>query len=55
LLELAREQGGLSYDDINDVLPDGVSPDELDALYSRLQELGVQVAARPEVETPGVD
>jgi RNA polymerase primary sigma factor len=55
LFELAREQGGLSYDDINDVLPDGASPDQLDALYSRLNELGVQIAARPEVEMPGAD
>jgi RNA polymerase primary sigma factor len=55
LLELAREQGELSYDDINDILPDGVSPDELDALYSRLQELGVQVAARPEAEMAATD
>jgi RNA polymerase primary sigma factor len=55
LVELARDQGGLSYDDINDVLPDSVSPDDLDALYSRLHELGVQIAARPEVETAAVD
>ena len=55
LLELAREQGGLSYDDINDILPEGVSPDELDALYSRLQERGVQVAARPEAERAATD
>lgn len=55
LVELAREQGGLSYDDINDVLPDGASPDELDALYSRLQELGVQIAARPEGEMAEAD
>jgi RNA polymerase primary sigma factor len=55
LLELAREQGGLGYDDINDVLPDGLSPDELDALHSRLQDLGVQIGALPEVETAEVD
>jgi RNA polymerase primary sigma factor len=55
LVELAREQGGLSYDDINDVLPEGASPDEIDALYSRLHELGVQIAARPEVERTEVD
>ncbi len=55
MLELAREQGELSYDDINDVLPDGVSPDELDALYTRLHELDVQIAARPEVEIAAVD
>jgi RNA polymerase primary sigma factor len=55
LLELAREQGELSYDDINDILPEGVSPDELDALYSRLQGLGVQIASRPEVESTVVE
>lgn len=55
LLELAREEGELSYDDVNDVLPDGVSPDELDALYSRLHELGVQIASRTEVETLRAD
>ena len=55
LLELSREQGGLTYDDINDIVPDGVSPDELDALYSRLNELGVQIASRSEVETVAAD
>ena len=55
LLELAREQGELSYDDINDVLPEGVSPDQLDALYSRLQGLGIHIASRPAVESTGID
>src|SRR6266705_1850902 len=52
LLQIAREQGQLTYDDINEILPDGVSPDALDALYTRLHELGIEVAARAEVETP---
>ena len=30
LLQLAREHGHVTYDDINDVLPDGLSPDDLD-------------------------
>jgi RNA polymerase primary sigma factor len=52
LLELAREQGELSYDDINDVLPEGVSPADLDALYTRLNELGIEIANRATVEQP---
>ena len=34
LLRLAREQGHLTYDDINDILPDGVSAEDLDDLYA---------------------
>src|SRR6185437_1351779 len=30
LLHLAHENGHITYDDINDVLPDGLSPDDLD-------------------------
>jgi RNA polymerase primary sigma factor len=52
LIRLAREQGHLTYDDINDVLPDGVSADDLDALYMRLHELGVEIGARIEAEKP---
>jgi RNA polymerase primary sigma factor len=50
LLQLAREQGQLTYDDINDLLPDGVSPDNLDALYTKLHNLGIEVGAHLEVE-----
>ncbi|MGD0614154.1 MAG: RNA polymerase sigma factor region1.1 domain-containing protein, partial [Verrucomicrobiota bacterium] len=32
LVLLAHEQGCVSYDDINDLLPDGVSPDDLNEL-----------------------
>src|SRR5689334_9293685 len=32
LVQLAREQGHLTFDDINDLLPDGLSPDDLDEL-----------------------
>jgi RNA polymerase primary sigma factor len=50
LLHLAREQGQITYDDINDLLPDGVSPDNLDALYTKLQNLGVEVVAHLDVK-----
>jgi len=50
LIEMAREQGHLTYDDINDVLPDGVSPDDLDTLYTKLQSVGIEVITQAEVE-----
>jgi RNA polymerase primary sigma factor len=52
LLRLALEQGHLTYNDINDILPDGVSAEDLDALYMRLHELGVEIVARIEAEKP---
>ena len=50
LIEMAREQGHLTYDDINDVLPEGVSPDDLDTLYTKLQSVGIEVITHAEVE-----
>jgi RNA polymerase primary sigma factor len=50
LLELAREQHYLTYDDINDLLPEGVSPNDLEALYTRLDHLGIKVVTHPEPE-----
>jgi RNA polymerase primary sigma factor len=50
LLEVAREQNHLTYDDINDVLPDGVSPNDLEALYTRLENLGIKIATHSEAE-----
>ena len=43
VLRIAREQGQLTYDDINDVLPEGVSAEQLDAIHMRLHELGIQI------------
>jgi hypothetical protein len=34
LLHLSHEHGHVTYDDINDVLPEGLSPDDLDELYT---------------------
>jgi len=50
LLQLAREHGHISYDDINDVLPDGLSPDDLDELYTKLRNLDIEIAEHGEVE-----
>ena len=43
LLHLAQEHGYVTYDDINDVLPDNLSPDDLDALLSKLRGLDVEI------------
>jgi RNA polymerase primary sigma factor len=43
LLHLAQEHGYVTYDDINDVLPDNLSPEDLDALLSKLRGLDVEI------------
>ena len=43
LLRLAQDQGYVTYDDINDVLPDNLSPDDLDALLTKLRSLDVEI------------
>ena len=50
LVELGREKGYLLYDEIYEVLPDEVVslPDELDEIYIRFGQLGVEVLDRPE-------
>ena len=50
LLHLAQEHGHVTYDDINDVLPDGVSPEDLDQLYTKLRNLDVEIVDHAEVE-----
>ncbi|HWX21067.1 MAG TPA: sigma-70 family RNA polymerase sigma factor [Candidatus Binatia bacterium] len=50
LVHAAREQSHLTYDDVNDLLPEGVSADDLDALYTKLHNLGIEVVAQAEVE-----
>jgi len=50
LLHLARENGHVTYDDINDVLPDGLSPEDLDELYTKLRGLDVEIVDQAEVE-----
>ncbi|HVM51391.1 MAG TPA: RNA polymerase sigma factor RpoD [Candidatus Acidoferrum sp.] len=50
LLHLAHEHGHVTYDDINDILPDGLSPEDLDDLYSKLRNLDVEIVDHAEVE-----
>jgi len=51
LVRLAQEQGYLTYNDINDALPDGVvTADELDDLYSKLRNLEVEIVDQAEVD-----
>ncbi len=51
LLALAREQGHLTYDDINDALPESVvTPDDLDQIYTKLNSLDVEIVDQAEVD-----
>jgi len=44
LLRLAKEQGHLSYDDVNDALPDDlVTPEDLDQVHTKLRNLEIDI------------
>jgi RNA polymerase primary sigma factor len=52
LLLLAKDQGHLSYDDIDDVLSDSVvTPEDLDQIYAKLNNLEVQIVDESEVDS----
>ena len=50
LTELGKEKGYLLYDEIYDLLPDEVVslPEELDAIYIRFGDLGIEIIDRPD-------
>jgi len=50
LIEIGKEKGYLLYDEICELLPDEVLalPDELDEIYARFNEVGVELIDRPE-------
>ena len=50
LLHLAQENGYVTYDDINDILPDGLNPDDLDQLFTKLRNLDVEIVDHAEAE-----
>src|SRR5882724_10638144 len=51
LLILGKEQGHLTYDDINDALPETlVTPDDLDQIYSKLNNLEIEIVDQAEVD-----
>jgi RNA polymerase primary sigma factor len=51
LLRLSQDQGYLTYDDINDALPDDiVTPEILDAIYSKLRGFECEIVEAPDLE-----
>jgi len=51
LVRLAQEQGYLTYNDINDALPDSVaSPDEIEEIISQLRNLEVEIVDQASVD-----
>jgi RNA polymerase primary sigma factor len=53
LLRLGQDQGYLTYDDINDALPDEVvTPEVLDAIYSKLRGFEVEIVEAPDLDRP---
>ncbi|MBC8003344.1 MAG: sigma-70 family RNA polymerase sigma factor, partial [Opitutaceae bacterium] len=51
LVRLAKEQGYLTYGDINDALPDTVvSADDLDEIYTRLRNLEIEIVDQAEAD-----
>jgi len=43
LLHLSQEHGYITYDDINDILPDNLSPEDLDSVLTKLRGLDVEI------------
>ncbi len=51
LIKLAKEQGYLTFDDLNEALPEGVTdPNELDAILTRLRRLEIDVIEASDVD-----
>src|SRR3954447_9313557 len=51
LVRLAREQGHLTYDDVNDALSDGVvTPQDLDQIHIKLRNLEIDIIDPAELE-----
>jgi RNA polymerase primary sigma factor len=51
LAKLAKEQGYVTFDDLNDVLPEGVTDaDDLDAILSQLRRMEIDIIEASEVD-----
>ncbi|MGH8023256.1 MAG: RNA polymerase sigma factor RpoD [Limisphaerales bacterium] len=50
LIRLAREQGRLTYGDIDEVLGEGSSPDEMDEVFAKLRALDVEVVDQADLD-----
>jgi RNA polymerase primary sigma factor len=56
LLRLAKEQGHLTYDDVNDALPeDLVTPEDLDQVHTKLRNLEIEVVDPADVDRSQAD
>ena len=57
LVHRAHEQGHLTYDDVNELLPDEVPPDELDEIYRKLRDHDIKVVevTDEQTETPDTE
>jgi len=59
LVRLAREQGHLTYNDINEAVPENaVTPEVLDEVFSKLRTLEIEIVEQPEmdrVKTPDAE
>jgi len=52
LIRLAKEQGNLTFDDINEALPEALStPESLDEIFAKLRELEIEIVDQAEVDT----
>jgi len=51
LIKLAKEQGYLTFDDLNEALPEGITdPNELDAILTRLRRMEIDVIEASDVD-----
>ena len=51
LIKLAKEQGYLTFDDLNEALPSDVTDaDELDAILTRLRRMEIDIIEASEVD-----
>jgi RNA polymerase primary sigma factor len=50
LVRLAREQGRLTYNDIDEILSDNASPEEMDEVFAKLRSLDVEVVDQADVD-----
>ena len=55
LVRLAREQGRLTYGDIDEVLSEAASPDEMDEIFAKLRALDVEVVDQADVDRVKTD
>jgi RNA polymerase primary sigma factor len=51
LVRLAKEQGYLTYDDVNEALPENMNdPDEMETIMNRLRQMEIEIVDASEVD-----